>query len=203
MLVVVYAFYRQGVMTALTMTCNVFAAGLVAFNFWEPIAAELDPLFAGSFLHGYEDSLCLVLLFSLTLGLLRWATNNLACTDLDYPPVLQQGASALFGLVTGYLTAGFLVCVLQTLPWHENFMGFQAKVEPGAAGEKLRRVLPPDRVWLALMQRASQVALSRSAEPPAPPPSFDRDGSFELRYQRHRRYTDDRDAQPDQGELSP
>jgi hypothetical protein len=181
MLMVTYAFWQEGVLTAFTMMCNVFAAGLVAFNFWEPIADALDPLLAGTFLHGYEDSVCLVLLFSLTLGLLRLATNNLANRLVDYHPVLQQVGSVVCGLLTGYLASGFLLCVLQTLPWHRNFMGFEAKVDPEAAGAKIRRVLPPDRVWLALMQRASLFPLAQA------PPPFDADGSFEDRYWRYRR----------------
>jgi hypothetical protein len=166
------------------MMCNVFAAGLVAFNFWEPIAAELDPLLAGTFLHGYEDSVCLVLLFALTLGLLRLATNNLANRMVEYHPVLQQGGSVVCGLITGYLASGFLLCALQMLPWHHNFMGFEGKVNPDAAGAKFRRVLPPDRVWLALMHRAGLGPLTREV------PTFDADGSFEDRYQRNRREGD-------------
>jgi hypothetical protein len=181
MLIVTYAFWQEGALTAFTMMCNVFAAGLVAFNFWEPLAAEIDPLLAGIFLHGYEDSVCLMLLFSLTLGLLRLATNNLSNRLVEYHPVLQQGVSVVCGLITGYLASGFLLCVLQTLPWHRNFMGFEGKVEPDASGAKFRRVLPADRVWLALMHRASLGPFSREA------PAFDADGSFEDRYQRYRR----------------
>src|SRR4051794_33600809 len=123
MLIVAYSYMQEGVLTAFMMLCNVFVAGLVAFDLWEPCAVELAPMLAGSFLASYEDCFCLVLLFSLTLGLLRWTTNNLANIQPDYPPVLQQGGAVLFGLLTGYLVVGFLICVLQTLPWHENFMG--------------------------------------------------------------------------------
>jgi hypothetical protein len=184
MVIVTYAFWQEGALTAFTMMCNVFVAGLVAFSYWEPIAAELDPLLAGTILHGYEDSVCLVALFSLTLGLLRLATNNLANRLVDYHPVLQQGGSVICGLMTGYLASGFLLCVLQTLPWHRNFMGFEAKVDPDASGAKLRRVLPADRVWLALMHRAGLGPLAQEG------PTFDADGSFEDRYQRYRREGD-------------
>src|SRR6266446_1995301 len=116
MLAVAYAYLREGMFTACTMCINVFAAGLVAFNFWEPLADLLDPLFADNFLAGYEDSLCLVVLFCLSLGLLRLATNSLATKEIEYAPALLRGGAVAFGLVTGYLVSGFLVCVLQTLP---------------------------------------------------------------------------------------
>jgi hypothetical protein len=183
MLAVAYAYFQEGLLTAFTMACNVFAAGLVAVDFWEPIAAALDPSFAGSFLHGYEDSLCLMFLFCLTLGLLRLITNSLAHTVVEYHPVVQQGGGVLFGLITGYLVSGFLLMVLQTLPWHQNFMGFDAKADPD--GSKLRRVMPPDRAWLALMHRAGLVSLSQSDSP-----TFDADGSFEWRHHEYRRERD-------------
>jgi hypothetical protein len=185
MLGVAYAFLQEGVLTAFTMLCNVFLAGLVAFNLWEPCAAELDPLVAGTFLHGYEDSFCLVLIFTLTLGLLRWTTNSLANLHPEYNPVLDQAGAAVFGLVTGYLVAGFLVCVLQTLPWHENFMNFDPKVDRDSPKAKARRILPPDRVWLALMHRASVGPFFQADDR-----EFDPGGSFEVRYARKRRYAD-------------
>ncbi len=70
---VTYAFWREGLLTALTMTVNVVLSGLVAFAFFEPLAGVLGPMFAGSFLAGYEDALCLIFLFALSLGLLRLA----------------------------------------------------------------------------------------------------------------------------------
>ena len=178
---VTYAFWREGLLTALTTVVNVFLAGLVAFGFWEPIAAQLGPALADSFLHGYEDAICLVTLFALTLGLLRFVTNNMANAQLEYHPVLRQGGTVVFGLFAGYLAAGFLVCVLQTLPWQVNFLQFDYR------SAKTTRFLPPDHVWLALMRGAM--------------PGFDPDATFELRYARYRRYTNDREALPYQGEF--
>jgi hypothetical protein len=182
MLASAYAFWRQGVLSALVMVVNVLLAGLITFNFFEPIAAELDSMLADTFLHGYEDSLCLVALFSLTLTFLRWAANALIHTTIEYHPILQQGGAVLFGLLAGYLTAGFLLCVAQTLPLSENFLKFDVRSEANAPGAKLRRIMPPDRVWLALMHRGSIASLSWGEDS-----SFDPDGSYELRYGHERR----------------
>jgi hypothetical protein len=195
MLGVAYAFFREGVLTAATTCVNVVIAGLVAFNFFEPLARELEPLLTGSFLQGYEDSLCLMVLFGLTLGLLRLAVNNLSNVEPESTALLKQGGAALFGLLTGYLASGFLVCVLQTLPWHEHFLGFDSAVDLKSPGEKARRFMPPDRVWLALLQFGSRGGLGRGDEG-----IFDKNGTFELRYQRFRRSADNRDPLPDQGE---
>jgi Colicin V production protein len=208
MLSVAYAYLREGLFTACTMAINVFLAGLVAFNFWEPLASILDPMLAGTFLHGYEDAFCLVPLFSLTLGFLRALTNNLAGSRVEFQGWLQSGGGILFGLITGYLVSGFLVCVLQTLPWHENFMFFEPKYETGRE-HLFRHVLPPDRVWLGLMHRAGAYAFSNHEDPKqAASPlyydryvTFDKYGNFELRYARYRRYGDNRGPMPYVGEF--
>lgn len=196
MLIVAYAFYLQGVLTAFCMLVNVFLAGLAAFNLWEPIAAEMEAVFAGSFLHGFEDWICLIGLFSLVLGLLRLATNSIASTELEIQPLFQQGGAVVCGLLTGYLVAGFLACVLQTLPWQENFMTFDARVAETGGGA--RRFLPGDRVWLALMRRASVGPLAPGGER-----GFDPEGSFTQRYLRHRRYSETRDPLPYGGDDLP
>ena len=56
MLIVAYAHSREGVLTAVAALVNVFLAGLVAFNFFEPAATFLDPHVESSGLGGGEDA---------------------------------------------------------------------------------------------------------------------------------------------------
>jgi uncharacterized membrane protein required for colicin V production len=181
-----YAFWRQGVLPAFAMVVNVLLAGLVAFNFFEPIAGQLGPMLTDTFLQGYEDSFSLVVLFSLTLLFLRWASNELIHTLITYNPAVQQGGAVLFGVLAGYLVAGFLTCVAQTLPATENFLQLEPRVAADSSGNVRHRVLPPDRVWLALMHRASKTSLDWDETS-----VFDPDGSFEMRYAHERRTAGD------------
>ncbi|MFL5241115.1 MAG: CvpA family protein [Gemmataceae bacterium] len=192
-----FVYFREGLLTAFAMFCNVFLSGLLAFCFWEPLADVLDPLLAKNALHGYEDFLALFLLFSVPLLIFRWLTNVLAPHAVEFYTGLQEGGGAFFGLAMGYLLSGFLVCMLQTLPWHQEFMGFNAEYSPSQTGAALRRVLPPDRVWLGLMNRASLVIFSTAGK------GFDNHGSFELRYSRYRRYNDKGEVALFLGETSP
>jgi hypothetical protein len=185
MLLMAYAYFVEGLFTAFVMCCNVGGAGLVAFNFFEPLASQVE-------LGGYEDFLSLVLIFILTLAILRTLTNTIANTEIEFIPHLQRPGGALFGMITGYLVSGFLLCAMQTLPWHENFMLFEPKYE---SGNTLRSILPPDRLWLSMMHRAGEAGFSRGDD------TFDENGSFELRYARYRRYTDSRDPLPYHGEF--
>jgi hypothetical protein len=206
MLLVAYCFWREGLLTACTTCINVLIAGLVAFNFWELIADLLDPLFQETVVAGYEDALCLVALFALTLGLLRWVTNSLANRQLEYHPVLDQGGRVVLGLLTGYLIAGFLVCVLQTMPLPDDFMQFTPGSDPNEVSA-IRRVLPPDHVWLALMRRAGSYPFAffededfgkqNGHEPETVTEryrTFDKYATFELRYFRYRRYNGSPDS---------
>jgi hypothetical protein len=200
-----YAFLREGLMTAFTMCCNVCLAGLLAFNFWEPVADLLSPMFPvwdGSgfppFFWGYEDAFCLMFIFCLALGLLRLTTNNLASKEIELNLWLQRPGAVVMGMVTGYLVCGFLLCVIQTLPWSEHFMGFETHAEKRAG---ILRVLPPDRVWLALMHRASAEPFATSD---LEADTFDPNGSFEFRYQRYRRYRiESGRPEPNRGEYAP
>jgi hypothetical protein len=182
MLVLAYVFFREGLFTALTMAFNLLIAGVVAFNFFEPMASMAEPFLQNTFLEGYEDPFFMVSLFCGTLALLRFCTNSMANCVVDYHPALNQGGAVVVALLTGYLLSGFLVCMLQTLPWQVDFLGFDHKVDAQSAG-KARRFFPPDRVWLAAMRR---IGTGRLGYPEGP--SFDPTGSFSLRYAQLRRY---------------
>lgn len=214
MLGVAWAYFRLGLMTAFMMCVNVFASGLLTFNFWEPLADTLDPMFTGTFLKGYEDALCMVVLFCLILGLLRLLTNYLCSAYIQFPAAVQVGGCIFFGMTTGYLVSGFLLTVFQTLPWHQNFMFFEYKYEPDAPSAVVRRVLPPDRIWLALMRRGGAFAFANTKEEERNvlnPDSFsdrftrehltfDKYGTFPLRYARYRRVSTNGQPIPYQGE---
>src|SRR5262249_32026231 len=189
-----YFYVREGLFTAAVMFVNVFLAGLLTFNFFEPLADSLGALFTRTFLKGYEDLLALLLLFCICLIVLRAITNKLSDETLEFPGVVPQLGGGLFGLLTGYLLAGFLVCVLETLPWGQHFLDFEPRAKDESA---VRRLLPPDRVWLALMSRAGAYTFCRAEEPTPLSESpydayktFDPAGAFESNYLRLRRFPD-------------
>jgi len=190
MLAGAYAQYRNGLFTSVAMLIMVFISGLVAFGFWEPIAESLDRVFQNNALAGCEDMIALTLLFSVTLFALRLATNYIAPDLIEEHGALQHFGGAAVGLVTGYFLAGFLICAMQTLPLDERFLGF----EPREPSEPVfRSMFPSDRVWLTMMRHAGAVPFSWKEEDPEATTNleryatFDRDGTFELRYLRYRR----------------
>ena len=71
----------------------------------------------------------------------------------------------------------------------------------------MRRFFPADRVWLSLMRHAGAYGFARGADDEEADsrydrhPTFDRSGTFELRYLRYRRYNDHRKSLSYEGEL--
>jgi hypothetical protein len=198
---VAYAQFKEGVFTSFVTFVNVMIASVVACNFFEPLADAMEGMTKDTFMDGIEDFVMLVLLFTIVFGALRWATNSIAATEIQYHPLFYQGGAILCGLLTGYVLSGFFVVAMQTLPLHENFMEFQAEIttEPSYAylhrnsneskgNEALRRVFPPDRIWLAMMQRASYGSLGASDRTERK--GFDPNCNFQLRYERYRRFGD-------------
>jgi hypothetical protein len=193
-LAVGYAHMRDGLFTALCMLVNVLIAGVIAFGFFEPIADWLEGHVQGGSVAGYEDFIALVVLFAGSVIVLRSITNRLAPDMLDFPANAQYGG-AVFGLVTGYFAAGFILCAMQTLPWHENFLSFQPRLSNDSGP---RSIFPPDRLWLAMMRYAGAHALAWEEDQADAENrydryrTFDRYGTFEQRYLRYRRFNETR-----------
>jgi uncharacterized membrane protein required for colicin V production len=204
MLTVASAGFREGVFTELTMLVNVILAGLLAFNFFEPLSQWAEPALQGTLLDGVQDFFFLVLVFALSLGILRLITNNLAFYQIDMNPLVRQLGGGIVGLVIGYLASGFLISAMETLPLHHHFLGFQPR---SVTESGFRRFMPPDRVWLALMRHAGAYPFAKHPDnvlaesPYRRYPTFDRGGSYELRYLRYRRYDDSGQTMPYFGEL--
>jgi hypothetical protein len=197
MLFVLYAYLNEDLVTSFSMLCNMFLAGLVTFNFFEPLADLLDPMVHDSVLEGWEDAFCMMAIFIPTFGIFRMITNGLTPIRIEFPTWFQLTGTLFCGCLTTYLAVGLLVCMYQTLPWHENFMYFQAGNDPNSATASLRRYFPPERLWLALMHRAGAYGLSNSGTTTADADTFDKYATFELRYARYRRY-----PEPDPKEYS-
>ena len=190
-LIVGYFQYQNGLSSSVAMLISVLLSGLVAFNLWEPVADLLDTFLQNGALAGCEDLIALVLIFSVSLLLLRIAIFTYLAPDMiDQHGALQFFGAGAVGFITGYLVAGFFTCAMQTLPLDERFMDFEPT---GDSKSTFRSVLPPDRVWLYLMRQAGAGSLSWKEDDPqgrsAPDrfATFDRHGTFELRYTRYRR----------------
>ncbi|MEZ6140709.1 MAG: CvpA family protein [Zavarzinella sp.] len=155
-----YTLIQEGVFAAFCHAVNTFFAGVLAFHCWPVLANELESSFQGGSLEGYEDAVALSIIFLPTLLGLRFACQYFANRELYFPGKWSQIGGLVFGAITGYMISGFVVCVMQTLPWQHNFMGYKLENETGLGV----RMLPADQFWLRLMARADRVILESSGK---------------------------------------
>jgi len=162
----------------LTFLCVLFA-GLLAMNFFEPLADILDGL--GSELRYYSDFIALVGLFALFVFLGRLATDGIAPTEIEYDSRIYNAARWLFGLATGYTTMAILLTAVHTAPLPREFLGFSPE------RKNLFEFAAPDRQWLGFTQHVSEKILGTGAifdGPKYPEPETTQDiwPSFPIRY---------------------
>src|SRR4051812_44126352 len=139
-----YALASEGLWGACLMFFDVLFGGLIAFNFYEPLAKLLADNVP--FLSGFADTFCLLSLFILSTFLLRLATDSLAPAMVRFPAPLFHLGRWFFGLACSVLTVAILLLAFNTAPIHKkmfNVIDYTSKVPFG---------LGIDREWLAFFQ---------------------------------------------------
>jgi len=139
-----YALSSEGAWGAALMFFDVMFAGLIAFNFYEPLArllAENASAFAN-----WADLLCLFFLFFLSLVILRVATDQLAPGIVRLPGPVYQIGRLVFALGASLMTTAILLCIFQTAPVHKKILGVIDYQTGPPWGQGL------DRKWLAFVQ---------------------------------------------------
>ena len=90
-----YALTSEGLWGAALMFFNVLFSGMIAFNFYEPLAKLID---STGIPWGFSDTLCLLGLFCVSVGLLRMTTETIAPAMVRFPtPDLSHRPACLRG----------------------------------------------------------------------------------------------------------
>jgi hypothetical protein len=158
-------------------------AGLIAMNFFEPLAATLQESVPGG--AAYWDFVALVGLFTALVFGFRAAAEYLMPTYVEVHALAHNILRWLLAAATGYVVVAVLMTSLHTAPLPRSFAGFHS-----APGSKMFFGLGPDIQWLALTQYVSErslssgrpfdaVAAERIAGEPATVTTF---SSFPIRY---------------------
>ncbi len=141
---VTYALASEGLWGAALMFFNVLFGGLIAFNFYEPLAKLLADNVP--FLSGFADTACLYLLFIGSTFLLRLATETLGPAMVRFPTPLYHLGRWVFALGTSMITVAIILLAFDTAPVHKKIFGvidYKTLVPFG---------LGLERQWLAFFQ---------------------------------------------------
>src|SRR5262249_28900885 len=148
-----YALLSEGMWGAALMFFNALFAGLITFNFYEPLAKVLAE--SASFMQDYADMVCMLGIFGVTLFTLRLTTDSLAPGMVRFPSALYWAGGLIFGLGASVITTGIVLLAFQASPVHKKVFGsitYDAK-PPFKMGF--------DHQWLAPFQQASGVPFAR------------------------------------------
>ncbi len=113
-LVIGLAFFQvtQGAFSALIMAILSVVSAMIAFTFYEPLAA----LFADGAYAYYAPPIALLALFAVPLLLLRLAVDRLIGGNVVFGVWGDRILGGALGLVTGTVLTGMILIILQMLP---------------------------------------------------------------------------------------
>lgn len=151
---VTWCVASEGAWGSAFMFLTVIMAGLIAMNFYEPLADFCDTTFGLGIEWSYRwDVITLIGLFAAVVFGLRTALEKLMPTLVLVQPLSFDIVRWLCGLATGYVTMAFLLTALHTAPLPREFMGFTPE------RKNLFNFAAPDRQWLGFTQYVSEKVL--------------------------------------------
>lgn len=152
-LALTYALTSEGLWGAALMFFNVLFAGLIAFNFYEPLATLLDKTGIN---WGFSDTLCFLLLFCVALVILRLTTETLAPAMVRFPTPVYHAGRLIFGVAGAMLTMAIILIGAECAPVHKKlFKAYTYDSKPPFG------LLALDHNWLGFFQHVSGGAFAQ------------------------------------------
>jgi len=151
-LLMTYALTSEGLWGSALMFFNVVFGALIAFNFYEPLAAMLDRTGIN---WGFSDTLCMMGLFCVSVLLLRLTTETIAPAQVRFPPALYHAGRLVFGLAGALVTLAICILAFHVAPIDKkifNAIDYQSKPPFG---------LGLDHQWLGFFQYETGAVFAR------------------------------------------
>lgn len=164
---VAISLYTEGLWGNALRLINVVTAALLATNFYEPLANWLEGMGALASYKYLLDFLCLWLLFGISMGVLRGATDYISKVKVRFLEIVDKVGSGILSCCVAAVMVSFVTMTMHTAPLAEKFMfgGFQSD-------SSMMMGLAPDRKWLGFTRTVSHGAFSHSPAKPLEPQQF-------------------------------
>jgi uncharacterized membrane protein required for colicin V production len=147
-----YVLTSEGLWGAALVFFNVVFAGMIAFNFYEPLADLIDRTGIG---WGFSDTLCMLGLFCVSLLILRMTTETLAPAMVRFPMPLYHLGRLVFGALGAAVTMAIILLAFEAAPIHKKvFYTIDYKSKPPFN-------LGLDHLWLGFFQHATGATFAR------------------------------------------
>lgn len=118
MLGIAYALMSEGLWGACLMFFNVLFAGIIAFNFYEPLAALIAANLG--FISHLADLISLLGIFVVALVVFRLTTETLAPSMVRFPAPVYHIGRILFAVAGSAVTVAILLLGLECAPVHKK-----------------------------------------------------------------------------------
>jgi uncharacterized membrane protein required for colicin V production len=187
---ITYALMSEGLWGSALMFFNVMFASLIAFNFYEPLAQLIVDNAGAGTVSSFADSASLMVLFVVSLLLLRLATETLTPAMVRFPTPLYHLGRVIFALGGAMIMIAMLLLGYQTSPVQKKMLGVMDYKHKPFYNERF------DRDFLAFFQYTTGYTFARNgageADParefPGRPMLFDPQASWLLVHQHYRPY---------------
>jgi len=119
--ITIYQVYTQGLFSAMIMAVLSIIAAMIAFNYFEALAAYLPRIGLANFC---PQALSLMGLFIVSLLILRELTDRIIRANMKFPLLIDRAGASFFGLIAGLTIAGVAAVGFQLLPIPAAFLSF-------------------------------------------------------------------------------
>ncbi len=147
---IAYWWANQGFLSALFHFLCVAAAGAIAFAFWEVITVKY--LLRGGGFDEYAWGTSLLVVFLVSLFVLRLVFDRVVPDNLNLPTWMNYGFGGIFGAAAGILTVGIVMIGGGFMQSTAEMVGYRGVVrdaqfagQPGSTGT----LYPPMHEWTA------------------------------------------------------
>jgi hypothetical protein len=138
-----YVLTSEGLWGAALMFFNVLFAGMISFNFYEPVARLID---STGINWGFSDTLSMLGLFCIALVVLRMTTETIAPAMVRFPMPVYHAGRLLFGVAGAAVTMAVVILAFHAAPVHKKiFTAIDYKTKPPFG-------LGLDHLWLGFFQ---------------------------------------------------
>lgn len=155
--IVYFQIFKQGLFSALINAVLTIVAALVALNYFELLATKL----VGAGLANFApQTISLVLIFAITLLILRLLCDRLIRGNMNFSLAINRGGSAICGFITAMVTVGIIALGFQLAPIGPKFLYFDRCPKLNDP-EKDNSLFPsPDAFTLAIMDNVAKYSFA-------------------------------------------
>ncbi len=118
-----YVLTSEGAWGAALMFFNVVFGGMIAFNFFEPLADVIDSTGVG-FIMSFSEPVAIMLIFCASTLLLRLATESLGPAMVRFPTPVFHLVRLVFGFGATIVTFAVILLAFHASPVHKKMFGY-------------------------------------------------------------------------------